>query len=125
MKTKDPVYTQLPTHLETPDLPITMLGITVRLTLRQGFLLLCGGCLAWHLFQHPPAALAATPLHHLLPLGLLLLSLLFALVRIHERSLEAWLPLLAHYLLSPRRLLRDPLPTGQMAEEKETQREGR
>lgn len=100
----------LPNRLAVPDLlPISLLGIPIHLTMRQAVLLLCGWSLAFHLWTHPeiwsPVIPGAGALHVALPALLTCLTTLFALVRLHGRSLERWLLVLTRYALCPRRVI--------------------
>jgi hypothetical protein len=97
----------------------------IRLTLRQCFVLLLGGCGSLNLWQILESLSAAGSIGSLLRMGLALLPTLLAVgvayVRVADRSVEAWVGVLFEYVTHARRYEREA--TGDEAQPGQRRRE--
>jgi hypothetical protein len=109
-----PVRYQIPTHLTVPDrIAIPLFGITFHVTIRQGFIYIVGGSIAFHVWQQcaffSEYGLAGTILRLCVPLLLAIVTLVVAVVQIGERYLETWAVLLTRYRRYPHLFLWEPV----------------
>lgn len=98
----------IPTHLKVPDtFSLTLFGITMSVTLRQGLILLLGWSTAFNLWRHLDVlsmlGIAGTSIRVLVPGLLALATFVFATIQIAGRHPEHWLVVLLHYALLPKR----------------------
>lgn len=104
--TQTPQRYQIPTHLNVPDkIAVNLMGLSIEMTIRQGLIYLFGAGIAYHLWRSlawlGPSGLGATT--RLLLLGIvIILSLLFATLRIANRHAETWLAILLQYAIQPK-----------------------
>lgn len=96
----------VPTHLRTPETLLTLAGFN--LSIRQFLLLLLGATMSYNLWLHLAllgSSLAGQVLRLALALFPVLLTGLFAFVRLAGRTLDRWLLVLLWYLGRPRRFV--------------------
>ncbi len=95
---------QFPAHLDAPDQLMT-LG-PFHLTLRQSVVLLVGGSLASNLWRMGEDLMSLPSVGFAIRLTLtilpLLVTVLWAFLRLADRYLESWTLLILHYLLLPK-----------------------
>src|SRR5579859_7119815 len=102
-----PLRYQIPTHLNVPDkIAVSLFGLAVEVTIRQGLICLFGVGIAFHLW-HSLAWLGATgtvgaTVRLFLTILVILVTLLFATLRIADRHAETWLAILLEYALKPK-----------------------
>ncbi len=106
---------QVPTHLNVPDhLALPLLGVTVQVTMRQGLILLVGGSLAFHLWQHLAGIAEGSQIGSFVRLllvgSLLLITLGWTMCTVAGRPLEDWLVILLRYHRFPRIYVWQPIP---------------
>lgn len=99
----------IPTHLKVPDtFSLTLLGMTIRVTLRQGLILLLGWSTAFNLWRHldilAPLGITGSVIRIVVPGLLALTTFVFATLQIAGRHPEHWLLVLLHYALLPNML---------------------
>ncbi|GCE12517.1 hypothetical protein [Tengunoibacter tsumagoiensis] len=98
---------QIPTHLNVPDkIDLPLFGITISVTIRQGLIAVIGGGQALQVWNQlnflSYYGTAGQVLHLFFPGLIVLVTLLFATLKIADRHPEIWLALLLYYIRHPR-----------------------